>query len=308
MASKIPDFFNETSAPDQAASNPKVPSYFDEGPAPDTWVKPEGPSIRKQLDTVGPIFSQEFLSGLWALPSMTAETYRHLAGKLQGYGEEQALKEGREITDEERALTDKFVNFLPDLWKNFGEIAPSLAPTYQQAKKKVGEKIKAGGGELPEQPLGKIEKFASGVGKAGQVLAFPGSALVKGAALLTSGATEAADLSEGGKIGANIGVPTAIALLEAILKKKYIPAKNLKNLYEEGKSLGMTEEQLAPILATEGQVERYGPLAQGAKGTKEAFTATGEALGNVIDDLSARPSAVYGVSSSSRKHLDSETF
>ncbi len=303
MTSKLPDYFNETSAPSKAPSNAKIPDYFDEPASPDTWVPPSTPSIGEQLETAGPFFSQEFLAGLWALPSMTAETYRHLAGKLQKYGEEQSAKKGQEITPIGKAMTDFFVNAIPDLIKKGGELSPTLLPTYQQAKKRVGEKIRAGGGKLPEEPRGGIEKFASGAGKAGQVLAFPGSALVKGAALATAGATEAADLSEGGKIGANIGIPTATALLEALLKKRYIPSSKLKDLYEEGKNLGLTDEQLAPILATEGQVERYGPLAQGAKKTEKAFEETGTALGNVMEDLSSRPSASTPLSSQAESTL-----
>lgn len=303
MSAKV-DFFDLPSKNEPSPAQTKSgDDFFSLPSSPNTWKKPEPPSTGEQLETAAPLFSQHFLAGLWALPSMTAETWRHLGGKLQKFGEEQAAREGRELSPQEKAFTENVVNFIPDLIKKGGEKAPSILPTYQQAKQKVGEKIRAGGGKLPEQPRGNIEKAASGAGDAATILAFPASVWTKAAAIGTGAATEAADLSEGSKIGANIGIPAATALLEALIKKRYLPSSALKDLYDESKALGFTDEQLAPIFATESQIERHGPLAQGTKGTKKAFEETYSALGNAIDDLSSRPSASTVLSSQAENNL-----
>ncbi len=289
MTVKTDDFFDIPSGgyPASETSVQNADSFFD---IPSPYQKPQPPSTIEQLKTAPAIFSQEFLSGLWSLPSMTAEAYRFLAGKAQEFGEQQAAQQGKEPTEANKNFTSVAVNALPDLVKWLGEKAPALFPTYQQAKKKVGEKIRAGGGELPEEPRGAIERGASGAGKAGQILAFPGSALLKGAAIGTSAASEALDLPGGYKIGANLTIPALTSIIQSILTKKYTPPRGVaENLYKEGKRLGMTDEQLAPILATEGQVQRYGRLAADVPATRKGFEAANESLGNVIETMQNRP-------------------
>ena len=291
MTVKTEDFFDIPSggypAPETKATN--ADDFFSV-PSPESNQKPEPPSTPEQLKAAFPTFTQEFLAGLHSLPSMTAETYRALAGKLQEYGENQAAKEGREVTEESKNFTNNVVNFLPDIVKKLGEKFPSVFPTYQQAKENFGQSIRKFGFDLPEEPRGGIERAASGAGKAGQVLAFPGSALVKGAAIGTSAATEALDLPGGYKIGANLTVPALTSLIQSIVSKKYIPPRGVaENLYKEGKRLGMSEEKLAPILATEGQVQRYGRLAADVPATRKGFEGANESLGNIIETMQNRP-------------------
>lgn len=267
-------------------------SYFDIPTPQNSWLqKTESePSLEKQFKSAGALFSQRLLGGLWSLPSTTAETWRYLGGKLQKQGERQAAESGREISEPEKAFTSNVVNYVPDLWKKLGEVAPSIAPTHQQALEKVGKKIKEGGGELPEKPRTWIEKFGAGAGDIGTILAFPGSGLTKAVALATGGATEALDLSEGKKLAANLTLPAMASLVHSIATRRYIPPAGIaRQLYNEGKQLGMTDAELAPILATEGQVARHGSMAAGVRGTKQAYQNTGEVLGNVIEDMQNRP-------------------
>ena len=299
MSSKYQDFFDipteDTKSAQPSATSDQ--SFFDIPSNPEGWGKPEAPPVSEQLKTAPGLFAREGASNLYSLPSNAAEGYRFIAKKLQGYGEDLAAKEGREITDEERALTDKFVNYVPDLVKSLGEEYPKLFPTKQQAKEKIGARIEKNTGiKLPEKARGAIERGAEGAAKAADVLAFPGSALVKGTAIATSAATEALDLSEGGKLGTNLTVPTLTALLEAILKKKYIPSgADAERLMEAGERFGMTNRELAPILATESQVGRHGRSAATVRGTREGFERTGNVLGGIVHGVQSQPAAAVQV-------------
>lgn len=286
------DFFDLPS-PSQKVATPiskKEESFFDLPAPQNNWVKPPPPSTSEQLKNFPYLFAREGKAAIKSFPSSTAETYRFLASKLQKLGEDQAAEQGREITPEEKALTSKFVNFVPDLVKQLGEKFPSIFPTYQQARAEVTKQAQEQGLDLPAKGRGFIERSAEGLGKAVPVVAFPGSNAVKAAALGTSALTEGLDLSEGKKIAGNLTVPVLTSIVESIIRKRYTPPKGMaEELYKEGKRLGMTDEQLAPILATEGQIERHGALASGVPRTRKAFEKTGEVLGNVIEDMQNRP-------------------
>ena len=256
-----------------------------------TWVEPPPPSTTEQIGNAPGLFVREGAAGLYALPSITAESYRYLAGKLQGLGEEQALEQGRELSEEEKKFTSNVVNYIPDLIKHLGEEFPSVFPTYEEARKFAGEQLEKNTGQkLPEKGRGVIEKLAEGGGKALPIAVFPASAAVKGAAIGTSALTEALDLSEKGKLIGNLSVPALTSIIESIVRRRYTPPRGVaQQLYEEGQRLGMTDAQLAPILATEGQVQRHGGLASSVRQTREAFQDTGQVLGNVIEDMQNRP-------------------
>lgn len=280
-----------SSSQKQSNSSPQAQSFFDIPSNKNTWVKPK-PSISEQLNNAGPIFTRDVLATLYSLPSRAAEFYRAGGSKLQELGEKTAATEGREITPSERELTNKFVNYIPDLIKKGGEKAPYLLPSHAKAKEIIGNLIeKDVGHELPKEARGAIERAAQGAANATDVFLFPGSLPVKLAALGTSAATEAANLSEGQKLGANIGIPTAVSLAESLLRRRYIPPRGMEAPHQTGVNLGLTNEELAPIMATPGQVRRHGTLATGVDNTRQAYQNTGEALGDVLQGLQTRPSS-----------------
>jgi cation transport regulator ChaC len=265
-------------------------AFFDMPDPENNWVKPEAPPISEQLENAPFFWAKEAGAGLYAAPSIAAETYRFLASKLQGLGKEQAQEEGREVSDSETDLTNKFVNYIPDLIKDLGEKFPNIFPTHEKAREFFQEKIKKNRGiELPKQPRGAIERGAVGAGESTLGLFLPGSGLIKASSVAIPAATKAADLSEGQQLATNISVPAAISLIESIVKRRYIPPKGLEKLHQEAKALGLTDKQLAPIFATEEQIGRHGNLAKGVKKTGSAFEVTNEALGNVIENLHERP-------------------
>jgi len=261
-------------------------------PSTDTWVKPEDTlSFREHVKSGTKQAEREAIAGAWSAPSSTAEMWRFAASKLQKLGEEQAAKEGRELTESDKAFTQNVVNYIPDLIKSLGEKYPNIFPTYPEAKKKVGERLeKVTGEKIPEQPRGFTEKALVGSAKALPVVLSPASLPVKAAATVTSALTEGLDLSEKNKLIGNLTIPTITSLIESIASRRYIPpAGEMEAIYDRGRQLGMSERELAPIMATEGQVTRYGPLSSGHRRTREAYQQTGQVLGNVIEDMQNRP-------------------
>lgn len=285
------DFFDIPSKKPDKAITQEETSYFDIPSAKNSWIKPPAPSASEQLQHLPELVSREIGSSLWSLPSMTAESWRSMGNLLKERGEEQAASQGREVSDDEKKFTENVINFLPDLWKKFGEKFPKLAPTHEEASEVFNKQyLKETGKELPKEGRGAIEKFGIGAGRAAPLLVSGGSGAVNLAAAITSGATEAMDLSEKNKLIGNLTIPTLLAVVESIAKRRYIPPKGeATELYKKGKELGMTEKQLAPILATEGQVQRHGTLASGISKTRKSFEQTGEVLGNVLEDMQNRP-------------------
>lgn len=303
MTTKISDeeraYFSDVAKPENPGTgskkskvSPEELAYFQEAPNEKTWLKEPPPSLSEQANVAPELAAREGAAGLYSLPHTAGETYRFLAGKLQSYGEDLAQSEGRIITDEERELTNKFVNYLPDLIKSANEKFPSIFPTQAQAKEKIGKKIEeTTGKKLPEEPRGALERGAVGVGKhAAPTLALPGSALVKGVTLGTNVAGEALDLSEKNKLISNLTIPTITALAQAILTKRYIPSNaESAKIVAAGERLGLSNAELAPILATEGQVGRHGKLAANVTATREAFKETGNVLGETLQQIQSQP-------------------
>lgn len=272
------------------------PSSSDEDffdiPTPKSWVEKEAPPISEQLSHAPEMMAREGAAGVYAAPHLVGETWRYLAGKMQKLGEEQAAEQGRELTEEDKKFTDFMVNAGPDFIKWLNQKFPKVFPTYEQAKEKIGAQIEEKTGKtLPKEPRGAIERAATAVGGAAvPVLGFPGSALVKGGALATTGITEAINPSERKKIIANMSIPAILSVVESIATRRYIPPADVPNeIVERARQLGMSDTELAPILATKGQIERHGPLATGLTRTREAFEHTGEVLGNVLQDMQNRP-------------------
>jgi hypothetical protein len=245
------------------------------------------PSIGDQLQNSPALFARELESEIKGLPRSVGDLIKYGSEKLQKLGEEQALEQGREIPEGGDPFTNKVVEVL-------GKPAEYLEkwglPTKEEAKKTFNKRYKERfDKELPEKGRGKIEKFAEGAGEAG-AYAISRNPYVSSGTIIAGGTSKAADLGTGGSIGTNLSVPVILNLAHKIASKKYIPKPGeAQQLYKAGKDLGMTDKQLAPILATEGQITRYGPLAAGKKETKQAFQDTYEVLGTTVDKMQNLP-------------------
>ncbi len=297
-------FFDEIPKPQNPSSNQQE-SFFDQPVSKDSWYKPQPErSFGQQLKNANDFVTTKGGAGILSLPRSTAEIYRYLAGKVQGYGENLAAKEGRELTPEDIETTSKFVNYLPDLLEDLGEKAPWLLPSYEQAENFLRKGAEVTNPDLPQNPETPIEKAGAGVGHALPVALFPGSAPSKLAAIGTSAATEALDLSESNKTIANMGVPVFVDLLRSILSRRYVPPSGeAEAIYNRARGMGYTDEELAPIMATEGQIERNRKWAAGQPQTRNAFQNTREALGRSFEQVQGSAAAATPISYAQENRL-----
>lgn len=296
------DFFDFSSDVPSESSESSY-NFFDV-PSPELIKKPESSEISEQIKNFPRLFGRELLAGLHSLPSTVGESWRQLATMLQEKGAQQQLEAGNVPSEQTENRNEAIANYIPDLIKKGGELFPNILPNYPQAREMQLQAEKRRGENLPEHGRGKIEKAAEGAGKAGSALLFPGTAAVKAAVLGTAGVTESLDLSEGRKFAANLSVPAIVSLIESIASRRYVPSgKEAQILYDEGKVLGMTDSELAPILSTQGQIRRHGPLAAGSASTRSAFEQTEQSLGNVLQGLQSRPSASIPLTQQSQNTL-----
>ena len=75
-----------------------------------------------------------------------------------------------------------------------------------------------------------------------------------------------------------------------IASRRYIPqAGEAEQIYNTLRQMGMSDAELAPILATEGQISRYGPLAAGRRQTRQAFQNAYDSLGETVERMQNTP-------------------
>jgi hypothetical protein len=88
----------------------------------------------------------------------------------------------------------------------------------------------------------------------------------------------------------DLGLPGVVKSIKNIASGKYIPSSKGESqaLYEAGKELGLSDKQLAPITATEGQVARHGKLAATSSKTKESFKETHDALSDLFEEIKTK--------------------
>lgn len=271
--------------------NPKKPNDiattqqdFLNDTSPGEWTPKERRPIGEQLKRAYGLYTTETMANLRALPRAPAELVSVFGHQVETATKKRAERLGREITPEQTKPFTEALDAPLRMMDYLGEKFPSIFPTYQQAKEQAVSKVKKMTGiETPEKPETGIEKIAVGVGKAAPALIYPEGAGILAA---TSAAGEVLELSEKQKMILNLAAPAAIHLIDAVASGRYIPPPGeAEALYNRGRALGLSDEQLAPIFATEEQVASQGPIAAGSRATRQAFEATHEALGGAIQDV-----------------------
>ena len=254
----------------------------------------EPPSIGEQLKTAPGFFGRETAAQTKGLPRTFGEILRSGSKKLQEMGEAQALEQDREIPEGGDPITNAIVNILGKPAEYFEKLG---LPTSDEARKALTEVIKERyGTELPQQGRGGIERFAQGAGAA---VPFAAGASSVGAAGIVGagGISQAAELGPGAEAATNIGLPVALELARLIAQRRYTPqAGEAEQIYNTLRQMGMSDEQLSPILATEGQISRYGPLAAGRRQTRQAFQNAYESLGETVERMQNAPGNLNPVS------------
>jgi hypothetical protein len=162
-------------------------------------------------------------------------------------------------------------------------------PTQEEATKQAQKRT--GTSEFEEHPIQKGTNAAGSI--ATSALLTPGASFGTPAkagitALASIGGGIGAGLEGGaaGEIGGAIGLPALVTAMAALKTGKFSPStKQLRQLYEEGKNLGLTDKEMAPILQSRFKKKLIGKLAQPTERAEAAIETSESALGNIYDKL-----------------------
>ena len=178
------------------------------------------------------------------------------------------------------------------------------------------------------EDIGAGIKELTGVGEgetpAGRI-AGRGAEFVGGAAALPVGLTgkAAATLAGAGVAGQGLreaGIPEAIAtgteiagsILPGLIQGRVAPSGKAKPLAEAGRALGLTEQEITPLIQSEKKVATLSKIAKKDYKTKELFGAIKEKLSDSYESLKSSPVAKSDIahkqtSNLIRKFVDIET-
>lgn len=87
---------------------------------------------------------------------------------------------------------------------------------------------------------------------------------------------------------AEIGSFSIAQIGKALISKAVIPSKGLKDLYNFGKSMGMSESEITPLMQSKGKIKWLSRLSSKGEKTKGALASTKEALGGIVDKLKSQ--------------------
>ncbi len=228
-------------------------------------------------------------SSILSTPRAITGLLKHGSKALAKKGEELAEREGREISPNEAKFTEyvtKVLGYPEELLEKFG------LPTYEEASEFVQNKV--GGKKISEDEMTDLERGLETAGSflGGALTAPIGSfgtgarAAATGLAALGAGTASGLGGGAGSQIGAAIGVPAIVNAIKLIKTGKLSPTgKEARELYEFGKSKGMTDAQLTPILQSSGRKKVLGSVAQPTERAANAISASEGALGNIYQSI-----------------------
>lgn len=236
-------------------------------------------------------------AGFKGAPRAITGLLKHGSKFLQRKGQEQAEKEGREVSPSEYKFTESIVKAfgLPDkLLEKIG------LPTFNESLEKEYES---------RDKSFEVSPYEKGVETAGSFLggaiATPmssfgtgGRALNTGLAAVGVGAAAGLGGGPGEQTAAAIGLPALVKMLTLIKTGKLTPSgSEAKQLYEQGKKLGLTDKELTPILQPRFKKDIVGKIAQPTRRAERAIAASEGALGSLYEKLKDKstnlPRATY---------------
>lgn len=228
-------------------------------------------------------------SSVLSTPRAISGLLKHGSNALSEKGRDLAEREGREISPNEEKFTEyvtKVLGYPEELLEKIG------LPTYQEASKFVQEKM--GDQYTPEEEMSGLEKgLETGGSFFGSALTSPisafgtvGRAATTGLAALGAGTASGLGGGPGSQAAAAIGVPAIFNMIKLIKTGKLSPTgKQSRELYEFGKSKGMTDAELTPILQSSGRKKILGGIAQPTERAANAIEASEGALGKIYSSI-----------------------
>lgn len=283
---------------------PKNVSTFDSLFSKEEGVKKPQRSTYEDIQNLPDYLARGGQTVVRSTPRTITGLLKHGSKFLADKGRDQAKKEGREIAPS----SEKFTRGVERAFAYPEELLEKLGfETYGEAKKSLEQK--SGADKFEQNPL---EKGAVTAGEwLGSATMAPattfGSASGMGTALLGStaaGVASGAGADETTQLIAGLSVPGALKLTKMIQKGSLTPTgKELEALYQFGKSKGMSEAELAPILQSGRKRGLLGLFASKSKRGAEAIERSESGLGRIYEGLKEESSKLRPASVQEEKKL-----
>lgn len=184
------------------------------------------------------------------------------------------------------------------------DILPSYSrlPSTKDVSNTIQELTGVGEGQTP---AGRIAGRGAEFG--GEALAFPGTGAkgllsVVGAGLAGQGLREA---------GANetiaTGTEIAGSVIPSLIQGKVMPTrKEAKGIANAGRSIGLTEKQITPLIQSEGKVSLLSKVARKGESTKQLFQSIKDSLGDSYQTIKQNVSNLGNVNNANRQILENK--
>lgn len=278
----IPDFYERLNIIEQETPEPPKSLDFYERLS----DSPKKRSLKEDIQKAPDYFFRGAGAAIKSTPRAISGLLKHGQQYLAQKGLEQAEKEGKDFSKEELAVRDlisKWFGAPEDFLQKHG------FPTYQEAL----QMIKESKGDDEFDPSGLEKGFETAGEFVGSSLPFGlGSAKNIGNLALAAtggGLASAAGASEGEQLAGAFTLPTLINAIYQIKKGKFRPSgAEAKELYEFGKSKGLSDKELAPILQNQRKLDTFGSVAARTRRAERAIKTSESALGKIYDDIKQR--------------------
>jgi len=254
--------------------------------------KPER-SFTEKAEAAPRAAARGIASGIAGTPRAFSGLLKSGSEYLSTKGRELAEREGREVSPEEKKFTDyttKVLGLPERLLEKVG------FPTYEESVNWMRKKME------PEnyEPSGLEKGLETAGGFLGSSVVTPGSSFggVGKAAMTALGASgagtaSAAGMGPGAQFGASIAVPAVAQAINLIRTGKLNPTgAQAKQLYEEGKRLGLSDAELTPILQSQAKKDVLGFIAKPTRRAERAIQRSEAALGNLYEKVKNKSSTL----------------
>jgi len=249
--------------------------------------------IKNSVKEFGKEFGVEGLSELIATPKNVADFIDFGSNWLAQKGLEEKIKKGEKINPEDVKFTQSVLDIL-----GFPKRALDYVkyPSTEQVSETIREFGKSKGYDLekPKEPTlaqqrgETIGQFAGGAAFGGprKLIQRMIMGSIAGAGAQTGKELE---LGKGGELGLAFALPVMLQLGSQIKSGKFTPStKELQQLKDFGRNvLGLTEEEITPLLQTEKKIASLGKIAKPTEKVLEQLAGAETKLGKGYEKLRA---------------------
>src|SRR6185312_1200202 len=153
-------------------------------------------------------------------------------------------------------------------------------PTSSDVKQGIESLTGIGEGETPAGRIaGRGAEFIGGA------LSMPGSGLKSLATAAGSGIAGQSLREIGAPEALATGTEIASSIIPSAISGKLEAGKKTKNLVDAGRRIGLSENQITPLIQSEKKIATIGKIAHKGERTKELFTSIKDTLGNSYDNV-----------------------